>query len=458
MRCAAIAALVLLSAGAHAAERPADFAFGAPVRIDGKSAVYSFAIPPAVYAGTVRADLGDLRVFNAAGEAVPFAFVPRTAGAVAAPAPVRVPLFPLRAPAGAGLEGMDVRVERAADGTIVSIASRPPGAGEPDRVAGYIVDASALKEPVAALELELAGAGDVLARVRVEAGDDLAVWQVLAADAPVVRLTADGERLAATRIAFAPRRAKYLRLSWPPKGPAVELAGVRAEAGATRVEPARLWSGAAATPVQGAAHVFDFDLGGRFPADRLRVVLPEPNTVLHARFFTRARPDAEWRPVAAAVLYRFVENGHEVANPDVVLHSPGERYWQMRVDPRSGAVTAPRLELGWVPQAIAFAARGADPFLVAWGNRDARPASLAIETLVPGYRRGEGGEAAVTIARASVGEPAPIAGTAALAPRTDWKRVVLWASLVAGVVLLGAMAWRLARKIAPPGSGGSPSG
>jgi hypothetical protein len=31
----------------------------------------------------------------------------------------------------------------------------------------------------------------------------------------------------------------------------------------------------------------------------------------------------------------------------------------------------------------------------------------------------------------------------------DWKRLSLWAALIFGVLMLGAMAWRLARQIDP---------
>jgi hypothetical protein len=243
------------------------------------------------------------------------------------------------------------------------------------------------------------------------------------------------------------------------------LTGVQAEAGEQVIEPSRLWVGASGIAANDRASTYDFDLGGRFPADRLRIVLPETNTVAYVSLLSRTAPDAEWRPVRGAVLYRLQEEGREIVSPDVTLPAADARYWRMQVDPRSGGLggRAPRLEIGWVPQEIAFAARGGDPFLLAWGNRDVQAATLPIETLVPGYRRDaagkEGGTSAlVAIAPAALGEPSPIAGAAALEPRTDWKRIVLWGSLFAAVALLGWMSWRLARKVAPrTGGDGSAS-
>jgi hypothetical protein len=443
----------------HAAERPEQFGYGASIRVVGNAAIYSVALPEAMYSGVARADLGDVRVFNAAGEAVPFAFIPRPADAVARPSGVTLPLFPVRAPAGAGAEGLDVRVQRAADGTIVNIAARDTAPGERDRLAGYLVDASGFREPLHALELALAGADDLVARLKVEASDDLAAWQTLAADAPVVRLSADGQRLSATRIVLPPQRAKYLRLSWPAKGPAVELTGVQAEPAATVIEPKRLWLGIAGVAAKDRTNAYDFDAGGRFPVERMRIALPEPNTVAYVTLLSRAKPDAEWRPVRAGVVYRLQDADREIVSPDLVLSGGDARYWQLRVDPRSGALgsSALRIELGWMPQEIAFAARGSAPFLLAWGNAEAKPASLPMETLVPGYRRDaagrQGDSALVAIAPAALGEPRPIAGPSALEPRSDWRRIVLWSSLVAAVLLLGWMALRLARKVSPPPDG-----
>ena len=62
-------ALLLLSLLVHAAaaQAPRDFAYGIALSTEGDSAFYQVELPPAVYAGVVRGDLGDLRVFNADG-------------------------------------------------------------------------------------------------------------------------------------------------------------------------------------------------------------------------------------------------------------------------------------------------------------------------------------------------------------------------------------------------------
>ena len=65
---AAGVASVATSSGA--AEKPKDFAFGIPLTVEAESAFYRAALPEAFYAGSARADQGDLRVFNGDGAVV----------------------------------------------------------------------------------------------------------------------------------------------------------------------------------------------------------------------------------------------------------------------------------------------------------------------------------------------------------------------------------------------------
>lgn len=50
---------------------PTDFAYGCPVPVTDPDAVHGLILPLEVHAAVTRQDMGDLMVFNAAGEAVP---------------------------------------------------------------------------------------------------------------------------------------------------------------------------------------------------------------------------------------------------------------------------------------------------------------------------------------------------------------------------------------------------
>ena len=465
--------LCLLAAAAQAAERPRDFAYGWALDADGSAALYEVTLPAAAYRGASRADLADVRVFNGAGEVVPYAWRPRRiTGSETSPA-VALTLFPLKAAAGTAVEGLTVRVRQRADGATsvdVVIGGKPDPAAR--QVVGYVVDLTALDRPLRTLELDWAPVPDGFAgRLRVEASDDLALWRTLVAAAPLVSLEAGGQRLEQKRVELPlpARKAKYLRLSWvaPEAGRALPLlTAVRGEPAGRDVPLAREWV------MQDAARgdkpgEYVFDLGGRFPADRARFELPQPNTVVQVELLARDKTDQPWRPVARGVAYRLRQAGAEITSPDLSLVATTDRYWLLRVDARGGGLGEglPRLHAGWVPQRLVFAARGAPPFQLAYGNREAQAAAYAIDTLIPGYKEEAAPairatatqvspEQVINVRAVQGGAQQPLGGEARREAAIDWKRWSLWGALVFGVAILGAMAWRLSRQLnkqPPPG-------
>jgi hypothetical protein len=66
--------LAVASTVAGAADpTPQDFAYGQSIITTEAATGYRVALPLEVYRTAVRADLGDLRIFNAGGEIVPYA-------------------------------------------------------------------------------------------------------------------------------------------------------------------------------------------------------------------------------------------------------------------------------------------------------------------------------------------------------------------------------------------------
>ncbi len=441
--------VVFLAATSAHAEQQADFAFGMPLSPGGPGAFQRAAIPAAVYEGVAKRDLADLRVFNADGELVPFAWVPRPASVHERPPAVALPMFPLYADRERrDVAGLALTVVRNAAGTTIDIKSgeRQPATGR--ELGGYVLDTSALAEPLTALLFALPpSAGAPTMRLRLDASDDLAEWRSIASDATLVNLESEGRRLTRDRIDIVPTTAKYLRVSWTVGRPAIEFTGVSGEYGERNVEAAREWREAAALPVADRDGEFEYDLGGAFPVDRIGIVLAEPNSILPVQLLARAAPAEPWQAVSSTVFYRLSQPGGDVTSGPVAVVGGERRYWLLRFDPRAGgtARTAPRLRVGWQPQEIVFVARGPAPFMLAYGSRVAKPGTLPIETLVPGYDRAKG--LAPDVAAAHTGPPMKLGGPDRLRDPPDVKRWALWASLALGALVLGWMAWRLSREI-----------
>lgn len=426
-------------ASSPSAETPADFATGLPLQLDTDQPLHRVELPLAVHA-QARPDLADVRVFNGAGEAVAMAFAAGRAETALAAPPVAVACFPLRDATARGSAALDLRIEQ--DGRLIALRSDTRTAA----AAAWVCDLSAIRAPVQALQLDwTAPAQGFSTRARLEGSDNLEQWTALGGGA-LLDLRYGGQQLQQRRLAFAPGRHRYLRL---------EAAGLPALTGA-RAEPV---TATAAAPTQwlevsgradpDAAGSVVFDLGAHLDATRLALRLPEANTVVPVEWQVRARQRDDWRSVARSTAWHLRRDGADLEAPALELPGQPGRYWRVRIDARAGIGSGvPTLRLGWTPVQVVFAARGEPPFTLAFGKRDAPPASLPVATLLPGYRAGL--EATLPLAR--TGAPRALGGHAAPAPGeedaapADWRRWLLWGVLLLGVAVLGLMARALARR------------
>jgi hypothetical protein len=454
-RMLALAVVTMLGTGvaypraANAEEAARDYAYGMDLTLDGRAAFYELTVPRDVYEGVVHADLSDVRVFNSDDEPVPHAFRLRVIATVAEAMSVDLPLYPIRTDAPEGIDSVELRADHSTERTVLELRT-PGGAADANaRLVGYVADATALETPVRAVRIDLPDAlSDLITRVTLEASDDLRTWTPLATDAPVVQLTAGVNRLERRRIEFAPRRVQYLRLSWPGRTRPLDLVSLRAETTPATQDAPREWKDAPAVAVPDKRNRYELDLGGRYPVDRLSFVLPQPNTVATLGIYSRATALDAWQFVRNATVYRLTDEGLELASDDVTVAGLGDRYWRFVFDPRGGGVGRGELRVraGWVPHRIVFIARGAPPFLVAYGNRHAQAVAWDMNALVPGYaQEGEGQRIAIGVARAE--PPHVLAGENAIVEPTDWRRLVLWSSLILSVAVLATMAIRLARQM-----------
>jgi len=434
--------LLCLASFAAAADEPDDYAFALPIEGVAGGALYRVAIPRVVHEAAAFPDLRDIRVFNGEGKIVQFALRP-LAKAGDRPAPVALPFYPLRGPHGARVEDLDLALEKSAGGANLKVKSRFTVGGRWGLL-GYLVDASQIKEPLSGLAVDWNAAGEnYSAAVRVDGSDDLRHWMPLGEAAQLLRLLRAGQRLEHRTIEYQPSRVRYLRIAWHDPAQAVELKtvlGVRAGQGA---QLGRVWKRVVATPDANKRGDYRIDAGGLFPLDRLKLRVSRENIVAPVAIFSRGAAGDEWTPVARTLVYRVSQGGLEVANTDVSFAPNSHRYWLLRVDETGGGIGSQTLVVraGWIPREIVFAARGAAPFTLSYGNAKAKSAAVAIDTLVPDWRSGEGPSLPI----AKTGAPRSRAAERA-AGGIDTERASLWSALVLGLAALVWMFWRRRRR------------
>jgi hypothetical protein len=146
-----------------------------PLQLKGEGAYYTLRIPLDVRAQTTADDLSDLRVLNAAGEAVPYAWVDAEPGIVATPSRQSVPLFKAPAPPAA----------------VASTA-------EPAQQGGWIVDLRAIRGVPQELQLDVAPGTNGIFPFVLEASADLQQWRTVLPQAQLVSLQHQGLSTAAS--------------------------------------------------------------------------------------------------------------------------------------------------------------------------------------------------------------------------------------------------------------------
>ena len=450
--------LLLAFATATAQESPSEHPYAAPIALDSGASHYRFTVPAAVYRGASRRDLGDLRVFNGSAEPVPYAFAAREPQPLA-PALQAVNLFPLYGDRERGIGATRVRVERTQQGTVVNVSAADAVPPARRRLLGYLLDASELKAPQEALLLAWQAREGFSGYARVEGSEDLKSWNSLAANAPILFLEHAGARLERNRVELSGARTKYLRVSFNGVAPDFQLKEVRVELRAERAEPVREWVALRAAPGKVPGELL-VDTQGHFPVDRLKLALPQANTVAQIQLSTRERAEEPWRHAGSATAYRLTRNGGELTNPDVHVAVNPDRYWRILVDQKGGGFGAGEvtLELGWLPHEVLFAARGAGPFTLAYGNKLAKPGAAPLAAVLPQDEKLAAGTARVGEATGSAPPSAslfrdPARFISGLSENRELKKWTLWVVLLAGVLLLGWMAHRLLRDMGKASSG-----
>jgi hypothetical protein len=191
--------------------------------------------------------------------------------------------------------------------------------------------------------------------------------------------------------------------------------------------------------------VFDFDLGGPVPVDRIKFQLPENNTIVNAELFASSSRQGPWASIVRTRLYRVARPEVELTAPTLEVARRNARYYQLRVEPMGGGLGAgaPELVTYHSPDQLLFLRRGEGPFTLAYGRYRVQHARFEADDLLS-----LSPDQPTPTAEGTLGEVKTLGGKDRLAePKAPppYKTYAVWAVLIAGVALLGTIALRLAR-------------
>jgi len=467
---AAFLLCILAPAAAHAAV--ADYAYAWPLHAEGDSAAWQVELTPEVYAAIGSADLSDVEVVNAAGESVPIAAYRIPPASITTHEDfVDLPLFTLPASPGkqaSGDESIQLHIERGADGKLRKLDADIGAAPVASGVADFVLDVSALHEPLTSLRIDWGG-GDasVSAQFAISASDDLQHWRSLVSEAAVLRLHQDGNVLERHEIALGGARANYLRLHRLDSGAVLSnpQVGARIVSRSTPAMPARQWlqatldgsdtrhldhtvpAGDGTRPV-----AYRYHLPAPLPASALKIELADDNSVVGGTALSAERSGAtqSWLPRASFVAFRLRQGDTVTSNDEFITSGYAGRARDWRVELATPLDRAPSLSIAYRPDRFVFLTQGAGPYRLLAGSARARHGTYPIDAALAPLRAKLGADWQPPLT--TLGARELLSGETALInappPRAayDWRTWILWFVLVAAAAVVGGLALTLLRK------------
>jgi hypothetical protein len=449
--------LSLASGTLAAAEQqlaPNSFGFGREFETSEPGALFDAVLPSEVYARLTRPDLGDLRVFNSAGDILPHALQIQQ-GKPDTPTQYSAPFFPVYADSSSSLTALALTLRQDDTGQILNVETQ----GQHDArkvLVAYLVDARAITQPVRLVRIEWDTApGDFFAGFRVEASDDLQAWRQVGT-ATLAELDFNGHVLSRRDINIATGHYKFLRVASDALDGSPKLSGIQLETPGSTVN-SQLGSATLTHIDNPASGEFRFRLTGNPPADRVFVTLDSDNALAQVEVLSRNNDKEQWQPRGHGLIYRLQRQGSILNNPEVSLKGQiTAREWLLRISPENAlGRSTPSVALGFVPHRVSFVARGSGPYLLAYGATGVPAPNGSLNATLDSLPEDQRRSLTVTL-----GEERMLGGEQRIAAPSyverTWKTWVLWGVLILGVLLLARMAHGLLvemRDGIPPKSG-----
>lgn len=420
------------------ASKPEAYAALFPLEPAKGGSLQRLTLPAAALVALKRADLGDVRVFDASGRTVPLALVEGGSSGDSRHR-VSVPVYPVVGPANAlGKSGLLIRIEDDGFARVVTVGSSTPLDSRAASPPAVLLDTHALREPANTITLDAEIPSSQPVTLTLLKSANLRDWEPLA-EKTLFRPTVGSKLLGGTEVLLpgVDLHGRYVGITWS------NAAGVRLRAASITTSiiarPKRSVIATSAVPLTNA-HELRFDLPDMARLAAIRLIESGPDGVIPVKLYGRNQTDDPWTLLSATTLR--AGSGGNVLD----LSGPPMASYRLEADRRTaGFSTAPKLELLLDPVELLVALSGTPPYRLAAGQAAAPASYLTLAEIGPQASPLE----LAKLPQAKIAEPQepPVialeSGSAdgALEPR----KLVLWAALLLGTLILAFAAIRLLR-------------
>lgn len=453
--------LLVISTGHAATPAREDFAAGYSLQAQGEGAILKLPLPEKVYKTVVHADLADIRVFDGGGNLVPHLL------RLERPAPQRIiraldlPFSPLYGVEADPLRRIDTRIVRGPEGagkggSSLDISSTIRAVREKtEQLNGYLLETAAIEAVPFRLHFSAAGDSDFMTTLTLEDSDDLTSWSLLGRET-LAHLSYHGRIIEKNGEVAITRKRKYIRVRWPATEQKISLDQIQAITYSGAEAPVRNWTRLDGDEAENqdapGLLILEFNGKGSFPVDAVRVGFRNGNQLIQATLKSRPHQQAPWRQQGQGIFYQLQSRGITLQSDALSLPMTSDRYWRLEIRTEGKEMLAerqPHLELGWLPHTLYFLNQGGEPHLLAYGSGRLDPASQDARNELDSLLK-------QTEQQPGLIQPARVTGEVILGgsdrltplpPPPPWKKWILWAVLLGGVLAIVGMAMSLYRQM-----------
>lgn len=411
----------------------------------GSEPLYQTTLIKAVYEYTTSDHLNELSINNADGESIPYALAPYGQVYLDTKTTKKskpLVIFPIQEDSTGQNDNMTIQLSNHDDQTNINVTTK--GSNTASKTY-YLFDLGKKHPAFKKLTLDWQGQEGSLFTVNVMTSNNLKNWSTVG-QAALLKTANDAQAILQNTITVDNTiKQRYLKIQSQDTHDAFVLTSVNIAFNQTeeQVKPL-LWQ---AIPFSNRIQkdkvqtYIDFESSGRYPAEHLKINLPQQNTITQVAVLTRNSQDAAWRTITSTALYRVNKNGKEYTNKVIKIPKTTARYWRLRFNQANGGIgkVNPELSLGWSPSIVIWNARGSGPFNLHIGDPNQTANSVPMAQLYKPYGASKiKSLPAVKLRLASSETPANTWRSP-----TDYKRFWLWGGLFIGVLALGVMTYSL---------------
>jgi len=286
-----------------------------------------------------------------------------------------------------------------------------------------------------------------IATLKLETSSDLNQWQTLIETESLVNMRYKQQQLEKNTLAITTKTKRFLKLSWTGQQRPM-ITDIKAEYGQQTIKPAYKWSDklilVPVTDENIAKNTFDFSVSPSFKSNKFRLANTATNQVYTGTLSTRRHAKLRWDKQSDFQFYQIALQDDKLSKLEKNINTQLSRNWRIHFQYPNPLNHQIAVQVNRYPVDLYFLTQGNGPFYLAYGNNAMPAQAKNLSQVVSDVLRQTQSDYAIPkLSHINT----PIDTIVSKKSPLDWKKIILWAVLVSGVLLMLWMAKGLFRQI-----------